>query len=305
MSADGYLNTTSLDIAPIGGRLGAEVRGFALGPELSDAQVEAVREALYRHKVLFFREQHQLDDAAQEGFAKRLGEPVAHPTVPVRDGSSYLLELDSEVGGRASSWHTDVTFVDAYPAASILRAVVSPENGGDTAWANTTAAYEHLPAPLKVLADNLWAVHSNDYDYANVRSDKFKEHAANYRKVFTSTLYETEHPVVRVHPATGERTLVLGHFVRNFVGLSTADSQRIFHILQDHILRQENVLRWRWKAGDVAIWDNRATQHYAVDDYGDQRRVMRRVTIAGDVPVSIDGRTSRILKQEQKLQTAA
>jgi taurine dioxygenase len=148
-------------------------------------------------------------------------------------------------------------------------------------------------------------VHSNDYDYANVRSDKFKEHAANYRKVFTSTLYETEHPVVRVHPATGERTLVLGHFVRNFVGLSTADSQRIFHILQDHILRQENVLRWRWKAGDVAIWDNRATQHYAVDDYGDQRRVMRRVTIAGDVPVSIDGRTSRILKQEQKLQTAA
>jgi len=111
--------------------------------------------------------------------------------------------------------------------------------------------------------------------------------------------------VVRVHPATGERTLVLGHFVRNFVGLSTADSQRIFHILQDHILRQENVLRWRWKAGDVAIWDNRATQHYAVDDYGDQRRVMRRVTIAGDVPVSIDGRTSRILKQEQKLQTAA
>jgi taurine dioxygenase len=305
MSADGYLDTTTLDIAQIGGRLGAEVRGFALGPELSDGQVEAIRQALYRHKVLFFREQHHLDDAAQEAFANRLGQPVPHPTVPVRDGSSYLLELDSEVGGRAASWHTDVTFVDAYPAASILRAVVSPDSGGDTVWANTTSAYEHLPEPLKILADNLWAVHSNEYDYANVRSDKFKTHAENYRKVFTSTLYETEHPVVRIHPGTGERTLVLGHFVRNFVGLSTTDSRRLFEILQDHILRQENILRWRWKAGDVAIWDNRATQHYAVDDYGDQRRVMRRVTIAGDVPVSLDGRHSRILKQEQRLQNAA
>jgi alpha-ketoglutarate-dependent taurine dioxygenase len=305
MSADGYLDTTLLDIAPIGGRLGAEVRGFALGADLSDAQVAAVQDALHRHKVLFFRAQHHLDDAAQEAFANRLGTPVAHPTVPVREGSSYLLELDSEVGGRAASWHTDVTFVDAYPAASILRAVISPESGGDTVWANTTAAYEHLPEPLKLLADNLWAVHSNDYDYATVLSAKFKEHATAYRKVFTSTVYETEHPVVRVHPVTGERTLVLGQFVRNFVGLSTTDSQRIFRILQDHVQRQENILRWRWKAGDVAIWDNRATQHYAVDDYGDQRRVMRRVTIAGDVPVSIDGRKSRTLKPEERLQTAA
>jgi taurine dioxygenase len=305
MSADGYLDTIILDLAPIGGRLGAEVRGFALGPNLSGAQVYAIQDALHRHKVLFFREQHQLDDAAQEAFAKLLGHPVAHPTVPVRDGSSYLLELDSEVGGRASSWHTDVTFVDAYPAASILRTVISPESGGDTVWADTTSAYEHLPEPLKILADNLWALHTNDYDYANVRSDKFKEHAAKYRKVFTSTLYETEHPVVRLHPVTGDRTLVLGHFVKNFVGLSSTDSQRLFAILQDHILRQENTLRWRWKAGDVAIWDNRATQHYAVDDYGDQRRVMRRVTIAGDVPVSLDGRSSRTLKREERLQAAA
>lgn len=305
MSADGHFSTTTLDIAPIGGRLGAEVRGFALGPDLSGAQVYAIQEALHRYKVLFFREQQQLDDAAQEGFARLLGQPVPHPTVPVREGSNYLLELDSEVSGRASSWHTDVTFVDAYPAASILRAVVAPESGGDTVWADTTSAYDHLPEPLKILADNLWALHTNDYDYAAVRTDKFKQRAADYRKVFTSTLYETEHPVVRIHPVTGERTLLLGHFVRNFVGVSTTDSQRVFRILQDQILRQENTLRWRWKAGDVAIWDNRATQHYAVDDYGDQRRVMRRVTVAGDVPVGVDGRNSRTVKREPRLQAAA
>jgi taurine dioxygenase len=305
MSADGFLETTALDLAPIGGRLGAEVRGLTIGPDLSGAQIYAIHQALSRHKVLFFRDQHQLDDDAQEAFAQLLGQPVAHPTVPVRPGSSYLLELDSEVGGRASSWHTDVTFVDAYPAASILRAVVSPESGGDTAWANTTSAYEHLPEPLKILADNLWAVHTNDYDYAAVQVERFKERAASHRQIFTSTLHETEHPVVRIHPVTGERTLLLGHFVRNFVGLSTTDSQRIFRILQNHILRQENTLRWRWKTGDVAIWDNRATQHYAVDDYGDQRRVMRRVTLAGDVPVSIDGRSSRTLKREKRQLAAA
>lgn len=305
MSADGFVTQATLDIAPVGGRIGAEVRGLALTPDLTDDQVAAVQAALYRHKVLFFRDQAHLDDTTQEAFANRLGQPVGHPTVPVAAGSSYLLELDSLHGGRANSWHTDVTFVDAYPAASILRAVVSPESGGDTVWANTTEAYRTLPEPLRILADNLWALHSNEYDYAARKSEVSDERLARYRDVFASTVYETEHPVVRVHPVTGERTLVLGHFIKKFVGLSSADSQRIFQVLQDHVIALENTVRWRWRANDVAIWDNRATQHYAVDDYGDQRRVMRRVTIAGDVPVSIDGRSSRQLKREPKLSAAA
>jgi alpha-ketoglutarate-dependent taurine dioxygenase len=250
--------------------------------------------------VLFFRDQHQLDDAGQEAFAQRLGKPVAHPTVPVREGSSYLLELDSLHGGRAASWHTDVTFVEAYPAASILRAVTSPQSGGDTTWANTAAAYENLPEPLKLLADNLWALHTNAYDYAASRPNVSQEQVKRHREVFASTVYETEHPVVRVHPVTGERTLVLGHFIKNFVGLSSADSQRLFQVLQDQVTKLENTVRWRWRAGDVAIWDNRATQHYAINDYGDERRVMRRVTIAGDVPVAIDGRRSRTVKPEAR-----
>ncbi len=294
-----------LDIRPVGGRLGAEVSGVRLSDGLSDAVIAALNTALLRHKVLFFRDQSHLDDASQEAFAQRLGAPVAHPTVPVREGSGYLLELDSSRGGRANSWHTDVTFVPDYPKASILRAVVSPESGGDTVWANTAAAYERLPAPLKLLADHLWALHTNDYDYAARRPDLTRESAEQFKAVFASTVYETEHPVVRVHPETGERTLVLGHFIKSFVGLSSIDSRKLFEVLQGHVEVLENTVRWRWRTGDVAIWDNRATQHYAVNDYGDQRRVMRRVTLAGDVPVAVDGRTSRVVKPVSAPQVVA
>jgi taurine dioxygenase len=287
-----------LDIVPVTGRIGGEVRGVALGADLDDATIAALHAALARHKVLFFRDQHQLDDAGQEAFAARFGDPVAHPTVPVRQGTQHILDLDSTDGRAASSWHTDVTFVDAYPAASILRGVTIPEAGGDTQWANTAAAYDDLPEPLKVLADHLWAIHSNAYDYAAVKPESSAERIRYQREVFARIVYETEHPVVRVHPVTGERTLVLGHFVQRFVGLSQPDSQALFQILQNHVLQPENVVRWRWRQGDVAIWDNRATQHRATADFGTQRRTVRRVTIAGDVPVSIDGRRSRTIRPE-------
>ncbi|HET6471447.1 MAG TPA: TauD/TfdA family dioxygenase [Pseudomonadales bacterium] len=289
---------TDLSVHPIAGRIGAEIRGVRLSGDLDKKTVEGIRRALNEYKVVFFRGQQHLDDAGQEAFAQRLGKPVAHPTVPVKDGSSYLLEIDSERGGRANSWHTDVTFVDAYPFASILRAVVIPPVGGDTQWANTVAAYRDLPQELRDLADRLWAVHSNEYDYAARRPAASDEEARRYRDTFTSTVYETEHPLVHVHPETGERSLLLGHFVKRIVGLSTADSAHLFALLQNHVIAPENTVRWRWNAGDVAIWDNRATQHYAVNDYGDQRRVVRRVTLDGVVPVSVDGRRSRTIKQE-------
>lgn len=290
--------SSPLDVVPVAGRIGAEIRGVALSGELDGATIAAIRTALARHKVLFFRDQRELDDARHEAFAGLLGKPVAHPTVPVADGSRYLLELDSKEGYAASSWHTDVTFVDAYPEASILRAITIPAAGGDTLWANGASAYEGLPEALKTLVDGLWAVHSNKYDYAAVLGTKDAKRAEEYSKIFASTVYETEHPVVRVHPETGERSLLVGHFVKNFVGLNSADSQRLFGILQDHITQPENTVRWRWRAGDVAIWDNRATQHRAIADFGLQRRTLRRATIAGEVPVAIDGRRSRTIKQE-------
>ncbi|MBK3433781.1 MULTISPECIES: TauD/TfdA dioxygenase family protein [unclassified Pseudomonas] len=286
----------ALDIHPVAGRIGAEIRGIKLSGELDAATVEAIQQALVQYKVIFFREQTHLDDQSQEAFAHLLGEPIAHPTVPVRDGTRFLMELDGTRGQRANSWHTDVTFVDAYPKASILRSVLAPASGGDTVWANTAAAYNDLSVELRALADHLWAVHSNEYDYAARKPDVAVEKLEEYRKVFTSTVYETEHPVVRVHPVRGEKTLLLGHFVKRLKGYSQAESAQLFNLLQGHVTRLENTVRWRWNTGDVAIWDNRATQHYAVDDYGTQERIVRRVTLKGDVPVGVQGQSSKTTK---------
>ena len=290
-------DAVTLEIHPVAGRIGAEIRGVTLSGELNAATVDAIQAALVKHKVIFFRGQTQLDDQGQEAFATLLGNPVAHPTVPVQEGTHYLLELDGAQGRRANSWHTDVTFVDAYPKASILRNVVAPDAGGDTVWANTATAYDDLTPELKALADSLWAVHSNEYDYAGIRPNFDPARLEEYRKVFTSTVYETEHPVVRVHPVSGEKTLLLGHFVKRLKGLSQHDSAHLFAVLQSHVTRLENTVRWRWQPGDVVIWDNRATQHYAVDDYGTQPRIVRRVTLDGDVPVGIDGQRSRTIKK--------
>jgi taurine dioxygenase len=287
----------ALDVHQVAGRIGARIDGVRLGADLDDATFSAINAALLRHKVLFFRGQQHLDDASQEAFARRFGETVAHPTVPSVEGGS-LLELDSLHGARANSWHTDVTFVDAYPKVSILRAVVIPPFGGDTVWANTAAAYAQLPEPLRALADTLWALHTNAYDYASSHTNADSAQLKRYREVFTSTLYETEHPVVRVHPETGERTLVLGHFVQRLKGLSAHDSAHLLQVFHEHVTRLENTVRWNWTQGDVAIWDNRATQHYAINDYGDARRVVRRATVRGEVPVSIDGRQSVVVREE-------
>lgn len=281
------------DVHPVTPRIGAEIRNVTLSGDLPDATIDAIEALLLRHKVLFFRGQDQLDDAAQEAFALRLGALAPHPTQAVVKGSASILELDSSRGGgRADRWHTDVTFVEAYPKASVLRGVVIPPVGGDTIWANTASAYEDLPAPLRQLADSLRAIHSNAYDYAAQRPKATEQEQKHYQEVFRSVVYETEHPLVRVHPQTGERVLILGHFLTRIVGLPQDASQKVFEILQSYVTAPENTVRWRWQQGDVVIWDNRATQHVAVNDYGDAHRVVRRVTIDGDVPVGVDGRIS-------------
>ncbi|MFD7029445.1 TauD/TfdA dioxygenase family protein [Streptomyces sp. NPDC059917] len=287
----------TVTVRKVGGRIGAELGSVRLGGDLGPETVAQIRAALLTHKVVFFRGQDHLDEAGHEAFAQLLGTPVAHPTVPSADGR-YALGIDSHHGARANQWHTDVTFVPAYPAFSILRAVTIPPYGGDTLWANTATAYANLPAPLRALADGLRAVHSNEYDYAALRPDALPEALAQYREVFTSTTFLTEHPVVRVHPETDERTLLLGNFVQRIEGLTGRDSRALLDLFQAHVERPENTVRWQWSTGDVAIWDNRATQHYGVDDSDDHERTLRRVTVDGDVPVGPDGRSSRLISPE-------
>jgi len=298
-SAAAEAGPPGIEVRRIGGRIGARIDGVRLGGDLRDAEVAAVREALLRHKVVFFRGQHHLDDDAHADFAERFGPlTTAHPTV--NTGSARVLRVTANKGMAANSWHTDVTFVDRVPAISVLRGVTLPAYGGTTVWANTVAAYDGLPAPLKALVDELWAVHTNSYDYAQ-RDEEHDQPDANYsRDDFTSQIFETRHPVVRVHPETGERSLVLGHFVKQFEGFNTSESSALFHLLQNRVTKLENTVRWSWEPGDVAMWDNRATQHYAVADFDEHPREMRRITVAGDVPVSVDGRRSEVLRGDAR-----
>jgi alpha-ketoglutarate-dependent sulfate ester dioxygenase len=279
-----------IEVRKIGGNIGAEVGGVVADGELAEEVVRELRRALLRHRVVFLTGQH-IESDTQLRFAKLLGRPTKpHPTV-VGDGRA-VLPIDSEQG-KANSWHTDVTFVDRIPAISVLRAVTLPPYGGTTVWANTVRAYETLPYPLKALAERLRAVHSNRYDYAGHRGEEriggvdVKEQS--YREEFEQLEYIAEHPVIRVHPETGEPAFVLGHFVRGLVGLQESDAKALFDVFQRHITRLENTVRWTWAPGDIAIWDNRATQHYAVADYDEHPRMMHRITLAGDIPVGLDG----------------
>ncbi|OBG98695.1 TauD/TfdA family dioxygenase [Mycobacterium sp. E3247] len=283
-----------ITVTKLGSRIGARVDGVRLGGDLDDEVVEKIRQALLAHKVIFFRHQHHLDDEAQLAFAGLLGTPVGHPAAELlaAKNAPVITPINSEYG-KANRWHTDVTFVANYPAASILRAVTLPRYGGSTLWTNTAAAYDDLPEPLTWLVDDLWALHTNRYDY--ITPPALTDAQRSFRQAFEKPDFRTEHPVVRVHPETGERTLLLGDFVRGFVGLDSYESAVLFEMLQRRITMPENTIRWNWAPGDVAIWDNRATQHRAVDDYDDQPRLMHRVTLMGDVPFNIHRERSRVV----------
>jgi taurine dioxygenase len=288
--------TDQITVTKLGSRIGARIDGVRLGGDLDPGAVGEIRQALLAHKVIFFRDQHHLDDQQQLAFGGLLGTPVGHPAASVlaAKNSPVITPINSEYG-KANRWHTDVTFAANYPAASILRAVTLPGYGGSTLWASTAAAYEDLPEPLKCLVENLWALHSNRYDYVTAESLSMSDTQRAFRQAFEKPDFQTEHPVVRVHPETGERTLVAGDFVRNFVGLDSHESSTLLELLERRITKPENTIRWSWAAGDVAIWDNRATQHRAIDDYDDQPRLMHRVTLMGDVPVNVHGERSRVV----------
>ncbi len=288
-------STSQINVSRFSSRIGAHIDGVRLGGDLDAATGEAVYDALLRHKVIFFRGQHHLDDEQQQAFASLLGAPVGHPAASQAPGGPPpITPIDSELG-KATTWHTDMTFVANFPKASILRAVRLPSYGGSTLWASTTAAYTALPDPLKHLAESLRAVHSNRYDYAALRPVEQTEHQQAFRAAFEAPDFRTEHPVVRVHPETHERALIAGGFVRGFVGLDDYESHVLLELLQRRITTPENTIRWNWEPGDVAIWDNRATQHRAIDDYDDQHRLMHRVTLIGDVPVDVHGEPSRVI----------
>ncbi len=268
---------TDIDVRRVAGSIGAEITGVRVGPDLPGPVVKLIRDTLLEHKVVFFRGQHDLDDVTQA----------------------------------ATVWHTDKTTTVRPTAITILRPVVLPPYGGDTAWANTAAAYQRMGLEWQQLADGLRARHTNNQAGAKrLRADAFARAAQKdseqssaapaVAEVFqgarqdaglsVKNLYEAEHPVVHVHPETGERALLLGAFAKTILGRE--DSESLINLFQAFVTPLDNTVRWQWSPGDVGMWDNRATQHCAVGDYGSHKRLMHRVTVHGEVPVGVDGRPS-------------
>jgi alpha-ketoglutarate-dependent taurine dioxygenase len=273
-----------LDIERLEPTIGARVHGVDLGHATGE-QVQAIRAALAEYKVLFFAGQHDLHPDSQIDLGRRLGEVTeAHPVVGGVDRQHpEIYALDSATGGFADVWHTDVTFVRRPPLGSVLRAVVLPPTGGDTQWADLELAYRSLSEPVQHLADQLVAVHDGTREwgyYLAQRQERATWEGEEYR-----ALVPVEHPVVRVHPETGRKGLFVNPgFVSHIKDVSDAESRYLLDLFYAHITKPEHIVRHRWSVGDVVMWDNRSTAHYANRDYGNQRRVMHRITLRGDAP---------------------
>jgi taurine dioxygenase len=295
------VDTTALDVSfdvrPQAGHIGAEIHGVDLTRPLDPRLVAEIRATLLRWKVVFFRDQDLTQDQ-HVAFGRYFGDVTpAHPTLPAAfPEHPEILLLDNQRYSRdsvsiESRWHTDVTFVPNPPMASILRGVVVPPYGGDTQFTNIIAAYENLSAPIRDLIDGLHAVHHNVLPLAR------GEMPAEMQRQFESADIRSVHPVVRVHPETGERAIFVNpNFTSHIVELSRKESRHLLELLYEQIANPAYTCRFRWEPGSIAFWDNRATAHLVPTDVPDGfHRSMQRITLAGDVPVGVDGEPGHAL----------
>jgi alpha-ketoglutarate-dependent taurine dioxygenase len=269
---------------PVSPVLGAVVEDAELAPDMDDATVRGIRGALLQHKVVWFRGQ-SLDGASLTAVASRFGTPTeAHPVEPSLEGHPEVLPLDSQEGARADVWHSDLTFQECPPLGAILHALEIPPVGGDTIWADMADAYQSLSTPLRGFLDGLTATHSPTKagGYFAER-DRTGGEAAGRTAVTT-----TRHPVIRTHPETGARSLFVNPlFTDKIDGLRRHESDTLLGLLFEAARAPERLVRWRWEAGDVAFWDNRCTMHYALLDFGTERRRMLRVALEGERPTGV------------------
>ena len=276
-----------MEIQPLAGALGAEILGVDLATPLDEATLAAIRHAWLDHLVIFFHDQ-DLTPGQFLAFARRFGEPIDYPFVKGLDDHPEIipvLKLAHETVNFGGIWHSDTAYLDVPPMASMLIGREVPPAGGDTEFANMYLAYETLSPGMQRLLDGLTAVNSSAAaDVSRTREDRIKDSArADARKEYAAT-----HPVVRVHPETGRKALYVNvaHTVA-FEGMTKEESAPLLQFLFRHQVRSEFTCRFRWRPGSIALWDNRCAQHNAINDYQGHRRLMHRITLAGDRPKGV------------------
>ena len=274
----------ALQIHPIAGALGAEIAGVDLAADLDERTVAAIRRAWLDHLVIFFRG-CELPPERLLAFARRFGEVVEYPFINGIEGFPLItpvVKLEHERVNFGGLWHTDTAYLEHPPMGTMLVAREVPPCGGDTLFANIYLAYETLSPGMQRLLDGLVAVNSSaKADVTKTREDRIRDGA----RPDAQREYAAEHPVVRTHPETSHKALYVnpGHTVR-FKDMSEAESAPLLNYLFAHQQRPEFTCRFRWEKGSLAFWDNRCAQHNPINDYHGFRRVMHRVTLAGDRP---------------------
>ncbi|MCP2016032.1 MAG: TauD/TfdA family dioxygenase [Erythrobacter sp.] len=271
-------DTGTLDIRPLTPAIGAEILGIDLGSADIAARIPEIRAALLSHGVIFFRDQ-DITTAQHIAFARAFGELEIHPATPKDQPNREVLRIEHgpKSRGQENAWHSDVTWREEPSLGSILLAREVPDCGGDTLFANMHLAYERLSDPMKAFCEGLTAVH----DIARV----FAKRLGKRPEELHDTYPPMRHPVIRTHPETGERAIYVNTaFTSHIEGLAESESRWLLDHLFATAKDAEIQCRFRWQAGSVAFWDNRVCQHFAASDYFPARRVMERVTIAGDKP---------------------
>jgi taurine dioxygenase len=275
---------SQLQVKRVAGALGAEIHGVDLARDLTPALAAEIRQVFLSHQVIFFREQ-DLTPAHFLRFAQAMGEPVEYPFVKGIEGHPVIIEvkkLEHERSNFGGIWHSDTTYLEQPPMGSMLLARELPPFGGDTMFASQYAAYEALSEGMRKLLDPLRAISSSaKADVSKTREDRIaSDGRADARKDYVAS-----HPVVRTHPETGRKALFVNvaHTVR-FEGLTEEESAPLLHFLYQHQVKPEFTCRFAWQPGSLAFWDNRCVQHNPVNDYHGYRRLMHRITLAGDTP---------------------
>jgi taurine dioxygenase len=274
------------------GSIGAEISGVDLAAPLSNSQAAEVHAAFLEHHVIFFRDQDLSEPDRQKAASRLFGEPVSIPFVKSLAGHPEIIDIVKEpedVGkyNFGGNWHTDTTFLEAPALGALLYALEVPSRGGDTLFADMSAAYETLSDGLKHTLEGLRALHTGKRSYGS--QSKFQGGKNQSVSMQIDATEEGDklisHPVVRTHPETGRKSLFVNpNYTVSFDGWTEAESKPLLDFLHAHAIRDEFVCRFRWDAGSVAVWDNRCTMHRAVNDYEGMRRHVRRVTLDGDRP---------------------